>query len=49
MERSIFPKKNPREMGEAAFQRDCIDECWYVPQQGTSKTEATMQSYIIYL
>lgn len=34
MERSIFPKKDPREMGEAAFQRDCIDECWYVPQQG---------------
>lgn len=34
MERSIFPKKNPREMGEAAYQRDCIDECWYVPQQG---------------
>lgn len=34
MERCIFPKKNPRESGEAAFQRDCIDEVWYVPQQG---------------
>lgn len=34
MERSIFPKKDPRESGEAAFQRDCIDEVWYVPQQG---------------
>jgi len=34
MERSIFPKKNPREMGSAAYQRECIDEVWFVPQQG---------------
>ena len=33
MERSIFPKKDPREMGQAAYQRDVIDEVWYVPQQ----------------
>lgn len=34
MERCIFPKKDPREMGKAAYQDKGIDEAWYVPQQG---------------
>ena len=34
MERSIFPKGNLAQTGESAYQRGCIDEVWYVPQQG---------------
>lgn len=35
MERSIFPKVEPNKTGASAYQRGCIDEVWYVPQQGT--------------
>ena len=34
MERCIFPKKGHRNSGAAAYQRGCMDEVWYVPQQG---------------
>lgn len=34
MERCIFPKGEHKDQGIAAFQRNVIDEVWYVPQQG---------------
>lgn len=36
MERSLFPKDqtDPKNCGITEYQRGCLDEIWYVPQQG---------------